>query len=472
MPFDVWANPKVRKLKYEILESSTAKRLNKFFWLKAVKTRSGDPPIRLFSDKNPKPNDTDGEEYRIANIALQGGGVLGLAHAGFVAGLELAGIRFAGIAGASAGAIMAMGMAAVRRDQLLESTSDELVRIIANMPMSSFIDGPYHTRSLIKRFLLKKAGYGLAVWPAWLGAFRQILQKRGLNSGSVFEDWLRGALAEQGLRNVDTLNSWLKAISLHLERGKEDNAGNPLFQEWRDIDKGEMAEDLLQIMAACTPLGIKFQFPRDVGVLSAETSSNSPAAFVRASMSIPLFFEPAQFDVNKREWPAFVAKKLGSLVDKEKLNDLMELEQIAFLDGGIFSNLPVDAFRTTMPDVPMLAVPLTSAILAKPYRRKARLRSLIDDMGTVAFMVRNQRDRDAIEQLDRAKQRFDRKAKGTKDRSTLPPSHPFHLAPINVGDINWLNFTMDKTSMMNLFLIGLNRAKYFIETELDQRVKP
>lgn len=43
-----------------------------------------------------------------------GGGVLGIAHVGFVRMLELAGIRFLGVGGASAGAINAVLVAAAR----------------------------------------------------------------------------------------------------------------------------------------------------------------------------------------------------------------------------------------------------------------------------------------------------------------------------------------------------------------------
>jgi predicted acylesterase/phospholipase RssA len=48
-------------------------------------------------------------------LGVPGGGVLGIAHVGFVRMLELAGIRFLGVGGASAGAINAVLVAATRR---------------------------------------------------------------------------------------------------------------------------------------------------------------------------------------------------------------------------------------------------------------------------------------------------------------------------------------------------------------------
>jgi NTE family protein len=464
MALNVWLHPDVAAVKAEILGlAGNTQRLDRFFWLKAK--QNPDSSLRLFRDKGGRRRRGDDEPFRIANIVLQGGGVLGLAHAGFVAGLELVRVRFAGVAGASAGAIMAMGMAAVRGDELLKPTHDELVKIVGAMPMAAFIDGPYRTRWLIKQLLLQRTSWRPSAWLAWLGALRQILHRRGLNPGDAFEDWLRGVLAEHGLHSVEDLSSRLDKIGKKLVNAKNRSRERSLALHWTigDPTPGErtVGDDLLQIMAACTPVGVKFQFPRDVKYLSVEARYNSPAALVRASMSIPLFFEPALFDVNKQRWKAFVDGRLSKFVDTDKRRELAEVDRVAFLDGGIFSNLPVDAFSTAMPDVPTIAVPLMAATLAKPYQRRARLKSLVEDIGSVAFMVRNQRDRDAFDQLQRASERF-----ALRKGAAKPPSHPFRLAPINVGNANWLNFVMDETDMTDLFLTGLRRARDFIRDDL------
>jgi predicted acylesterase/phospholipase RssA len=49
-----------------------------------------------------------------AAAAIAGGGLLGIAHVGFVCVLEEAGVRFRGIGGTSAGAINAIVIAATR----------------------------------------------------------------------------------------------------------------------------------------------------------------------------------------------------------------------------------------------------------------------------------------------------------------------------------------------------------------------
>ncbi|BCG79214.1 patatin-like phospholipase family protein [Mesorhizobium sp. 113-3-3] len=465
MTLDVWNDPGVISLLSEIVDLGERPEVDEFFWLKAVASKTADSTshdLKFFNAAAPPETPPPRENtYRIANIILQGGGVLGIAHAGFVTGLETIGVRFAGVAGASAGAIMAMGMAAVRGDDLLNPTHKKVVDIVSAMPMSAFIDGPYRTRRLIKQFLLNRPSFSPSSWPAWLGALRQIQHTRGLNPGNAFEDWVRGVLAEHGLRTVDDLFARLTSISKQLNAA----IGAVRLQGVKPLSALELVEEdgrhLLQVMAACTPIGVKFQFPDDIQYLSAETGTNSPAALVRASMSIPFFFEPAVFDVNKDTWSAFVKDRFKHLANEDKLHELSTIGEVAFLDGGIFSNLPVDAFSTILPDVPTIAIPLMSAGPTKPYRRRARLSSLAEDIGTVGFMVRDQRDRDAIAALERREKVFKRRQIGAG--STMPARFPFHLAAIDVKDANWLNFSMDEKEIMDLFMAGLMRAHKFLK---------
>ena len=466
MALNVWTNPDFVKLKGEIIaEADKPSKMDQFFWLKAA-AMNDTGELRLFRDVKP---DGSGKPYRIANIVLQGGGVLGLAHAEFVTRAQ-AGRRplCPKLRRASAGAIMAMGMAAVRRVDLLKETHEELVNIVGGMPMSAFIDGPFRTRRLIKQFSAEPnflAAFGMAR-VAWR-ASPDLAQART-------EPWkrIRGLAAWRARRERPSNRRRIVQDAARCRRAiaHRTTVGNPeqaLFASWQLGDGKQLGENLLQIMAAGVPVGVKFQFPRDVKYLSVETNSNSPAALVRASMSIPLFFEPAVFDVNKKTWETFVDDNLIELVDKDKRDELAGIDQVAFLDGGIFSNLPVDAFRVAMPDVPTIAVPLMSTTLAKPYQRRARLKSFATDVGTVLFMVRNQRDRDAIDQLRQASKRFEARLRLPEtDKKALPPSYPFRLATINVGSANWLNFVMEETEMMDLFLTGMRRAKGFIQNEM------
>jgi NTE family protein len=391
--------------------------------------------------RSSRPNADPGARYRLANVVLQGGGVLGLAHAGFVAGLEVAGFRFAGIAGASAGAIVAMGMAAIRGSDMLRETHREIAQIIGAMPMDSFVDGPAGIRRLVKQFAQGRLERGPANWLAGLSALGRILWRRGINPGDAFERWLQRVLDSHGMRSVAELQSTQEELSKQLKR-------------MGVLKSGAGGRGILQITAACVPAGVKFHFPDDVRFLTPSVRNRSPAALVRASMSIPLFFEPTFFRVDRLEFPALIENRLGHFIGQKALRELQDLEEVAFLDGGIFSNLPLDAFDDILPDVPTIVAPLVTAPSPKPFLRRTRLRSLAADIGAVAFMVRNQRDHDAYARM--------RRARVTRGRRRS--AGEVIMCAIDVGESDWLNFAMQGSEQKRLFRCGLERAAKFVTT--------
>ncbi len=432
--------------------------LDDFFWLRM--RHDGDQLRFSRGDTSAKTKDS----YRIANIVLQGGGVLGLAHAGFVTGLEAIGVRFIGIAGTSAGSIAAMGMAAVRGDQLQRETGPENIRIVSRMPMEFFIDGPYRVRRLIKAILARRRFLDPWHWMAWLNLASQLIRRRGLNPGHEFEDWLKNTLRDFGLTSVDDLNATLTRLAGMLTNGAAERLTSSGAPFGVPVDCEALAGSLLQIMAACSPLGVKFRFPRDADVLAPSIMQNSPAALVRASMAIPFFFEPARFDVNSKRWPDFVSERLGKLVTADLLRDFSNLESVSFLDGGLFSNLPVDAFVDTMADVPTIAVPLVSSKNARAEPVRSKWKRLAGDIGTTAYMVRNHRDRDALEALNARRTRFNiRRARASvEEQALMPPVFPYGVAPIDTGEANWLDFLMDDAAKMDLVIAGLAAAEKFL----------
>lgn len=92
--------------------------------------------------------DENGHQY--VDLVMEGGGVLGLALVGYIYILEKAGIRFIGIAGTSAGSIAALLLSAV--DIPEKEKSEQLINMIANMPINTFIDGK-KTEIMIQRNL-------------------------------------------------------------------------------------------------------------------------------------------------------------------------------------------------------------------------------------------------------------------------------------------------------------------------------
>ena len=68
--------------------------VDRFFWIRASESVAGEGPRFTFRSMVHDMDRKGMGEFRICNLVLQGGGTLGLAHAGFVAGLEAAGVRF------------------------------------------------------------------------------------------------------------------------------------------------------------------------------------------------------------------------------------------------------------------------------------------------------------------------------------------------------------------------------------------
>ena len=416
-----------------------------------------------------------GETYKLANLVLQGGGTLGLAHAGFIAGLELAGVRFPGIAGTSAGSIIAMGMIAIRDGDITKATTDELIDLVSTVPMDEFLDGPRPIRGLIKRFLLGRTILHPQYWPSIRGSLKRILYRRGLNYGSTFESWLQFILADRyGLKTLEELDDALSQVAIQLfDAGKDLNGSNPFRQKTSDENAKEFhhleANSLLKIYATAMPVGVKFEFPEYMKYLGDLYRTNSPASLVRMSMSIPLFFEPVVRKIEGKNWKGetgFVKEYLERVTPDRLVADYLDLDELAFLDGGLFSNLPTDAFHGCMKDIPTISVPLVSDSKSRITRRKS-LNGLGEDVMAVASAVRLQRDRDAINRRNKDADSWntqqDRLSKRRSDDTAKPrQAFPVHITKIDTAGANWLNFVMSDDEKSELFEAGLKRAHDFI----------
>ena len=407
--------------------------------------------------------------YYLCNLVLQGGGALGLAHVGFVAGLEQAGVRFVGLAGTSAGAIVACATACARENTIQKPVAEALLELVSAMPMASFIDGPPVVRTLLKRFFGRQNLYSGATVLGGLTAFRHLLKYRGLNPGEEFLRWLELAYAQMGIKTVEDLDGRLAAIVSQLRKASlprdwsDDNRPNAApAREWReafpeDLDPPRRRHDpkikpfhLLQVMAMAQPAGIKFCFPEDLKYLAPSYRKDSPACFVRASMSVPAFFHPHYMNVDEKAWAGRVERHLGKFEAPGVVLELKRLRSVAFLDGGLLSNLPLDAF-SRVPAVPTLAVSLAEATdpLKAEYRYSSSIRGAARDAGLLLNGMRRQRDLDA------------------RDRANRPtnPQGDISLVSIDTKDANWLNFSMDRGEMADLFMCGLEAARKFILTD-------
>ena len=399
---------------------------------------------QLLRVEAPLPNGSSGEDtgepsrgadptrYRLVNLVLQGGGVLGIAHVGFVAGLERAGVRFAGLAGASAGAIVASGIAVIRGHDLTQASTKALLDLVSSVPADEFIDGPRPVRQLIKRLLGGHPPFAPQSWLGWRAAMDRLRRTRGLNPGDAFTEWLAGEFARLGVPTTAALESALDDIAVQLAAAT-------------DTEAEAARRGLLTIVTTALPMGMKLRLPAEMDVLDPRYRSASAALIVRSSMAVPAFFEPSVFDLDRTAWSDFVAKRLGQLVPHQDIGAFQEMTRLPCVDGGVVSNLPVDAFERAATGIPTIAVSLINWTGTARRVREDSLTGLGRNLGAVLAAMRHQRDLDAVSRLRESR------------------DDDLRVVAIDTGDKNWLDFTMSDQDMADLFLMGVERARTFLE---------
>lgn len=413
--------------------------------------------------------------FRPAHLVLQGGGTLGIAHVGFMRGLEEVGIRFAGLAGTSAGAIIALlGVAA--RKSIASPVSQRLIPCLEAMPASTFIDGPHRARRVVKGALRGESMLSLEWAIPMRAALRRILSHYALNPGVAFEAWLTELLAERfEMRTLLDLQARLKVTATELaELG---------FPQRHHLS-------LLHIIATAMPLGLKFTLPADVSLLAASVWHRSPAVLARASMAVPLFFEPLEIELDSAQWLGYVESRLSTFFGDETLRVARTFRSVSFVDGGTLSNFPVDAFLdiaganswrergegapnnyaqgakpnlsfgkeqiTNYAQIPTIGAALLSGQSKQSAPPVGSLRALIVYANQLATAIRRQRDVDGYRLAEMLANQLDDQRR--------PLFGYTKVALIDVTGHNWLNFDLHRDEMQDLFEKGLRHAVKFIES--------
>lgn len=213
-----------------------------------------------------------------ADLVLEGGGVKGVALVGAVARLAEAGYRFPRVAGTSAGAVVGALVAALeRRGEPVERLED----VARSLDYRRFRDRGFPGRYLGPLGVLAD---GLSV-----------LLEGGAYEGDYLEDWVAGVLGDLGVRTFGDLR-------------REDPDGDGALHHRYGLVV--TASDLSRKRLA--------MLPWDYPVYGLDPDEQSVAAAVRASASIPFFFEPVRLEA---------ADGSATLVD-----------------GGLLSNYPIEVF--------------------------------------------------------------------------------------------------------------------------------
>lgn len=368
------------------------------------------------------------DHQRLTHLVLQGGGTLGIAHLGFVFGLECGAIRPLGLAGTSAGAIVALLMMAARGKEVDSPVAKRLVPILEAMPAAGFVDGPYLSRRLIAMALGDwKSQIHEAVIPL-VSAWRKVLRDYGLNRGLLFEQWLAQILhREFDIRTVGDVRAMLQAVAEPARISSASSTG------------------LLQINATAMPIGLKITFPKHVPLFDERYEQSSPALWARASMSVPLFFEPLELVLGRAAWSTFVDAELTQRYSSSFISQAKSLAHLQFIDGGLLSNFPIDAFSSIEgPPYPTIGVALVPSSIRTVEAPRGSLKALAQYAGGALNAMRHLRDREALERV-----RLDR-------------SRRTEVAFVGTGDHHWLNFNLTSDAVEDLFLRGLLACADFL----------
>lgn len=428
--------------------------------------------------------DDAGHQY--VNLVQKGGGVLGIALVGYTHILEQAGIRFMRMAGTSAGAINTALLTSVGDpdNPKGDAKSGRLLEYLSNLEMFSFVDGHPFAKWLIRNFIsdtdfmkrmkrlltgligmlvlffllsllllglekrwewtyaaaLTRVSFvltGLAfLLPASLGMYlaRMFTRLRdsgyGINPGNTFLAWIRERMDENGVSTIDQLNEKAEKIPPTLKM----RTGVPL---------GPISADVTFITSELVTQN-KIEFPKMWRLfrLKAKQDELHPGEFVRASMSIPFFFEshvisgiPSGSPDVQQAWKDYFGCGEADIP-----------HTVRFVDGGVLSNFPMSIFYN--PDV-----------------AEARLPSLgidLDDSDPNA----NNGDGAASWSIGNYCGRMLNTIRYYYDKDFLLKNSVFArgVGKVKLNDpkFNWLDFFLADQTKVDLFLQGAEAAKDFL----------
>ena len=213
-----------------------------------------------------------------ADLVLEGGGVKGIGLVGAFSTLVDHDYTFHRIAGTSAGAIVGALIAA-------GMPPEDLQRVMRSVDYGHFQDEGFVDH-------LGLVGKGIS-----------ILFEKGIYEGRYLVEWLDGILMDLGARTFGDL------------RIEDPNSSLPTERAYK-----------LVIMASDVTRGRLVRLPWDYPRYGLDPDEQLVADAVRASMSIPFFYEPQRF--------------YGRDEQGERVRSFM-------VDGGMLSNFPIEVFDRT-----------------------------------------------------------------------------------------------------------------------------
>ena len=362
--------------------------------------------------------DAEGNQY--VNLVQEGGGVLGIALVGFTYVLEEMGIRFLSMGGTSAGSINTLVMADIGRPH--EAKSLKVLELIADKNFMDFVDGGNDARQLVRGL---GSGNRLALASGMVRNLDDLYQRWGMNPGREFQDWLTENLQH---KTWESLNAHIRDLAEDLTL--MDNHGN----ETHTVS----ADDLdikIAIVAADVTTQTKVDFPDMADLYYENPLVQNPAEFVRASMSIPFFFEPHRVDMSWAQRQEVVVRDKWT----RRANYRGPLpEEVLFVDGGVMSNFPIDLFHAEdrIPNRPTFGVKL-----GMDRQHYYETRNIASFANNIFEGVRNLRDNEFM---------------------IKNPEYRELIENIDVQGFNWVDFNISEEDKLALFERGAQAAAHFL----------
>jgi NTE family protein len=362
---------------------------------------------------------TDAEGHQYVDLVQEGGGMLGIALVGYTYVLEQANIRFFSLAGTSAGAINTLLMASLGK--LPDSKSARTLDLLVNKNMFDFVDGEPGIKKLLQGFI-----EGKPKWWLWMQAVSQVKKiislvnkQLGINPGQDFEQWIVDHMAKNGIKTTSDLLEYRTFVpALTCRDGRPTSDLKPK----------------LVMIASDVTTQTKVQFPEMASLYWENPANVRPAIYVRASMSVPLFFYPVIVEgipkgpEAKARWADAVSYE-GEIPPK-----------VAFVDGGLLSNFPINVFHNdkVVPRLPTFGVRLSS------YRNEFnKTENFFQFAGAMIGTMRHIFDFDFF---------------------LRHPDYSHIICSIDAdSQYNWLDFNMPDDKKKSLFLLGANKAIDFLE---------
>lgn len=432
---------------------------------------------------------TDAKGNQYVDLVQEGGGVLGIALVGYTYVLEKMGIRFFSMAGTSAGSINAMLLACAgnKEDEKSSIITDHLVKL----DMFSFVDGKSGSSrftkwikriisgmlmgknpvgklfKLIKTFVIalllitvvsfivnfimpgiaKWMGIAAIVVLIFLGLFVWALIRRfklfaktgyGLNEGKVFHDWIKNTISSFHVQSdpAKTVIRNFADFSLHFMRLPPGLTVNP---DIRRPNNEAPVMPMLTLITCDIMSERKIEFTRMWDLYWKNAEDVHPGDFVRASMSIPVFFETySRTGIRQNSTTEKWKEHLNWENSKGAIPDTVQ-----FIDGGTLSNFPINVFYNPgfpVPRMPTFGIRLQDGVLDAADRSPGTFFSYIASLfATIRFNF----DRDFI----------------TKNRA-----YNMGVKSIDVKDHSWLNFFMKDEEKIELFRKGAAAASEFLKS--------